>query len=238
MFLGFILAISKFYFSGQRSGLFGSEINFTGYLILIFIYVINSTDKIRFLDCVIWISFIFITGSRAFLILSILGISYYALRDRRMLTNFITLVFVMFYVSFDSLINTLDTIPFFRPTGYIDDFSRLYQLYDSSSITRFNIVEDYIIHFKNDIINFLLGNSKTQLESNLMESHNSFFQKTFEYGLLSTVLVVNLMRIKLENWIFNVLFIYGFFLHNLFSLPVLIFILIYGKKSNDYYTNI
>ena len=139
------------------------------------------------LDCLIWISFIFLTESRAFLIMSIVSIFLYYLRNRKMMLNSITIFFILCFVFFESLIESLSFVPIFKQTGYIDDFSRLYQFYDSSSITRYDIIKDYIIHFKNDSINFLFGNSKSQLENNLMESHNSLFQKIYEHGLGSCV---------------------------------------------------
>ena len=129
-------------------------------------------------------------------------------------------------------------MPIFKQTGYIDDFSRLYQFYDSSSITRYDIIKDYIIHFKNDSINFLFGNSKSQLENNLMESHNSLFQKIYEHGLISTVILIYVMRTRMETLTFSLIIIYGFFLHNLFSIPLLIFILLYEKKINNNYSNL
>jgi hypothetical protein len=238
MFLGFILAMSSFYFQGQRLGLFGSEINFTGFMILIYIHIIKSNDKLKLLDYIIWISFIFITGSRAFLFMSITSIFYYYYSKRKTLLNFVTIFFIVFFIFFESFIGSLTYLPIFKQTGYIDDYSRLYQLYDSSSITRFNIINDYVIHFKNNLINFFFGNSKSQLENNLMESHNSFFQKIYEYGLISTIFLIYIMRKKMEVWIFSLIIIYGFFLHNLFSIPLLIFILLYEKKNNNNYSNL
>jgi hypothetical protein len=238
MFLGFILALSSFYFQGQRLGLFGSEINFTGFVILIFIYIIKTTDKLKLLDYIIWISFIFLTGSRAFLFMSITSIFFYYLRNRKTILNFLTIFFIVSFVFFESFVGLLSFVPLFKQTGYIDDYSRLYQLYDSSSVTRFNIINDYIIHFKNNSISFLFGNSKSQLENNLMESHNSLFQKIYEYGLISTILVIYAMRKKMEIWTFSLIIFYGFFLHNLFSIPLLIFILLYEKKNNNNCSNL
>ena len=238
MFLGFILALSNYYLQGEKQGLFGVELNFTGFIILIYIYIIKTKDKLKLLDCVIWISFIFLTESRAFLIMSIVSIFFYYLRNRKMILNFITIFSVVSFIFFESFIESLSFVPLFKQTGYIDDFSRLYQFYDSSTITRYDIIKDYIIHFKNDSINFLFGNSKSQLENNLMESHNSIFQKIYEHGLISTIFVIYCMIKKMKTLTFSFFIIYGFFLHNLFSIPLLIFILLYEKKNNNHCSNI
>lgn len=238
MFLGSIFSVSTYYFQGQISGLFGVEINFTGFIILVYIYIIKTIDKLKLIDCIIWISFIFFTQSRAFLIMSIISVFFYYLRNRKMILNFITIFFILCFVFFESFVELLSFVPLFKPTGYINDFTRLYQLYDSSSITRYEIVNDYIIHFKNDTINFLFGNSKSQLENNLMESHNSLFQKIYEHGLISTIILIYAMRKRMETLTFSLIIIYGFFLHNLFSIPLLIFILLYEKKINNNCSNL
>ena len=238
MFLGFLLALSTYYFQGQKSGLFGVEINFTGFIILIYIYIIKTIDKLKLIDYIIWISFIFFTQSRAFLIMSIISIFFYYLRNRKMTLNFITIFFIVCFVFFESIIESLSSVPLFKQTGYINDYTRLYQLYDSSSITRYEIINDYISHFKNDSINFLFGNSKSQLENNLMESHNSLFQKIYEHGLISTIFLIYCMRKKMETLTFSLIIIYGFFLHNLFSIPLLIFISLYEKKNNNNCSNL
>ena len=119
--------------------------------------------------------------------MSIISIFFYYLRNRKMILDFITIFFIVCFVFFESIFESLSFVPLFKQTGYVNDFTRLYQLYDSSSITRYDIVNNYIIHFKNDSINFLFGNSKSQLENNLMESHNSLFQKIYEHGLISTI---------------------------------------------------
>jgi hypothetical protein len=238
LFLGFVLALSTYYFQGQKSGLFGVEINFTGFVILIYLYIIKTIDKLKLIDYIIWISFIFFTQSRAFLIMSIISIFFYYLRNRKMILNFITIFFIVCFVFFESIVESLSFVPFFKQTGYVNDFSRLYQLYDSSSITRYEIVNNYIIHFKNDSINFLFGNSNSQLENNLMESHNSLFQKIYEHGLISTIILIYCMRKKMETLTFSLIIIYGFFLHNLFSIPLLIFISLYEKKNNNNCSNL
>lgn len=238
MFLGFILALSNYYIQGEKQGLFGVELNFTGFIILVYIYIIKTRDKLKLFDCIIWISFIFLTESRAFLIMSIFSIFLYYLRNRKMILNSIMIFFILFFVFFEYFIESLSFVPIFKQTGYIDDFSRLYQFYDSSSITRYEIIKDYIIHFKNDSINFLFGNSKSQLENNLMESHNSLFQKIYEHGLISTIILIYVMRKRMETLTFSLIIIYGFFLHNLFSIPLLIFILLYEKTINNNCSNL
>tara|TARA_B110000967_G_C18874703_1_gene557617 strand:+ start:1067 stop:2083 length:1017 start_codon:yes stop_codon:yes gene_type:complete len=238
MFLGFILALSNYYLQGEKQGLFGVELNFTGFIILIYIYIIKTNNKLKLLDYVIWISFIFLTESRAFLIMSIVSVFLYYLRNRKIILNFITIFSVVSFIFFESFIELLSFIPLFKQTGYIDDFTRLYQFYDSSAITRYDIIKDYIINFKSNSINFLFGNSKSQLENNLMESHNSLFQKIYEHGLISTIFLIYCMRKKMETLTFSLIIIYGFFLHNLFSIPLLIFISLYEKKNNNNCSNL
>ena len=235
---GFGLALFKFLLLNERLGLFWSEINFSGYLILIFIYIIFSLDRLRYLDVLIWLSFIIITGSRAFLIMSILSIIFYNARNSKFFIAGILSLMIISFVLFDFMIEKISYLPLFRPTGYVDDYSRLYQLYDSSSIERFRIVADYYRYFQLNWFDFLFGSYISQKEAGLMESHNSFLQRIFEYGVLSTIMIVYVMLKRLDFWLFSLIIIYGFFLHNLYSLPILICLLAYGKRSNCYSTNL
>lgn len=237
LFVGFLYA-SHVYLQGKKTGLFGVELNFTGYIILVYLFVIKSLGRLKIIDFVIWISFIFFTESRAFLIMSIIACVLYTLRNRVIALNFILILFVGIFFYFEGLVEYLDYFLLFKQTGYVDDYTRLYQFYDSSSIARYDIGKEYLGHFKSDVASFLLGNKYSVGGKFLMEAHNSIFQKIYDYGVVATAILIYIIRRRLEPWLFTFLIIYSFFLHNLLSIPLLIFISLYGQKFDHYSSDV
>lgn len=238
LLIGFMISCIKYLVFQERIGLFNSEINFSGYLILLLLIIFKINKKLTLVDLIICFGFIFMTGSRGFLVMSLLAVLLFNIRHYE---NLIVLSLVSLgvgFVYFENIMLELSDIEVFSQTGYIEDYSRLFKLYDSSSIARLGIVQDYIDHFQSDIWRLLFGNYFSQVQNGLMESHNSLFQRTYEYGLLPSVFVISLMWRRLDAWIFAVVFIYGFFLHNLFSLPLILFVSNYAKEINSTDSNL
>jgi hypothetical protein len=233
MIFGTLVSLFNYLGGEGRIGLFGSEINFTGYTTIILFIVINKLDRLRLYDFLIIITLIILTGSRAFIIMTLVTYALYMLRKR---TNFITVLVMCAYISFFSaqfILAYSDEIPFLQKTGYINDLSRLYQFNDSSTHERLRIIQMYVEAFYSEPVGLLFGYNP-DLNTNInMESHNSIIQKIFEYGLIHTVILLGLLYRKLPRHIFGVITIYGLFLHNLFSLPLLIFMKIYMNEKEN-----
>jgi hypothetical protein len=236
--IGAVVGLIVWYFKSHKTGLYGVEVNFTGFIILVYLYIIISVGSLKVIDLSFWVSFIFITESRSYLIMSVLFVFLYFIRRKRLFLYVVLSISIvsLFYV--ETLLDYLSFIVFFQQTGHIDDVSRLYQFYDSSTVSRIDIFKDYIGHFKNDIVGLLFGNSKTIFENNFMEPHNSLIQKVYDYGLISSLFLIYLMKRNIEFWFFTFLIIYSLFLHNLLSIPLLIFISLYGKETINSSPNI
>lgn len=231
LYLGTIMALWSYINDSGRVGLFGSEINFTGYTTLLLLIVIGEIQKTKRLDFIVTITLILITGSRAFLIMFFI---YFLLKHIKNRTYFLLIILTLSYVLYFSaqfILIYSESIPFLKESGYINDYSRLYQLNDSSTRERIRILSLYFNEFHNSTFNLFFGFSKENTSVMIdMEPHNSLIQKTYEYGLLHALAVLISMFRKIPLYIFVFICIYGLFLHNLFSIPVIIFITYFSKN--------
>ena len=233
LIIGTIISLFNYIIGDGRIGLFGSEVNFTGYTAIILFTIIHKLDKFRFYDIIVLLILIIITGSRAFFIMSIIAYFLFKIRKKRNIILVITIGSYLIYFSAQYILAFPNELPFLQKTGYINDFSRLYQLNDSSTNERLRIIELYLSTFNNHPLNFLFGFNSNAISNITMEPHNSLIQKIYDYGVIHTIILLVLAYKKLPRHIFSIITLYGLFLHNLFSLPLLILMKLYTNEEKN-----
>jgi hypothetical protein len=232
LYVGSIIALTSFFIDGGRVGIYGGETNFTGFTILIFNLIILIQKKLNFLDVIFWFTMVPVTGSRAFLLMSILSIIFFLIKSKKIVIGLFLICFSYSFFSLEYIVDLFQALPIFQKSGYVNDISRFASIYDSSSIYRLQIFYEYIDYFNQNILDIFIGAKNSGLKDIFeMKPHNSFIQKVFEYGIILTSINIIYFFKTLPFWIFSIVFIYGFFLHNIFSVPLIIFVALYAKRS-------
>ena len=231
VFIGFVYFILTDY---SRVGLFGGEPNFSSFTALICLILLYESKKLNLIHLFFALTLLLITSSRTFLVMSLFTL--FIMKMKRIYIVITLILIFVFIINFALLLQYLENFQFFTASGYIEDYSRLLNFNDSSSLERINI-------FKENL-DLLLGNFKyllfgvpdyVNLEySYLLSSklpHNSFLQVTKDYGLIYLIIILYILIKKLPIKLSAIFLIYGFFLHNIFSLPLILFLSIFYEKK-------
>lgn len=215
----------------NRWGLWGGEPNFSGLAYLSYLVVYLSRGFSRAFGIylfVLFLSILICTVSRTLLVSSVLLTFFYYFRNRRFL---ITLAFLVvansvFFGSY--IISFIDDIAIFEKTGYSEGIGRLISINDYSSAYRLELQQIWYEEIFSSYQNFLFGMPASDflflVEVNEANVHNSFIQKTAEYGIVYTLLFIILSLRYLPLWIVYSFFTYSLFLHNVLSIPWVIII--------------
>ena len=209
----------------NRWGLYGGEPNFTGIVVLSYMLInlIKGVSKTKLVYLLILYGFVlYCTVSRTFFVCSILFTYYYLFKDKRFLITLTFLIFagVVFFGS--SVVSALDKYGLFAISGYSEGFERLISLNDYSSQHRLKLQDNWYSEIGSSLKNLMFGmpiSDYNFLVSTDLNVHNSFIQKTGEYGIIFVFLFIILTFKYLPLWFVYCLFSYSLFLHNILSIP-------------------
>ena len=231
VFIGFIYFFLNDY---NRVGLFGGEPNFSCFTALICLILLNEFKKVKWIHIFFALTLLLISSSRTFLIMSLFSILVLKINTKYLFL--IIILILLSIINFAFFFQFLENFQIFNPVGYIEDYNRLLNFNDSSSLERINI-------FKENL-DLLLSNFKylffgvpdyVNLEySYLLSSklpHNSFLQVSRDYGLVYLIIVLFILIKKLPIKLSAIFLLYGFFLHNIFSLPMILFLSNFYEKK-------
>jgi hypothetical protein len=203
-----------------RIALYGGETNFTGFYLLIFSLTLFSRGKVYAGYAVILLTAL-ITLSRTAAVVGVLIWLWRRFRGRfstaRMCTLFVT-CFILYYLA--SLYGA------FESTGYVFGPSRIYQLNDSSTGARINLIVTWFGFLVSDMTYFFVGYPPIQVDNLYQKAevvvHNSFILKSITCGAIYTLTLVVIAYRILALEVFIVLMAYCFMLHALLTIPLLI----------------
>ena len=234
-FIGTLVMVYIVFFSygygTVRLGLYGFEPNFSGLVYVSYLILHLSRGFNRAFGIYLFILFLLLlicTVSRTLFLSSMLLIFFYNFRNRRF---FITLAFIfiansVFFGSY--IISLIDQISIFQKTGYSSGFDRLISINDYSSAARLELQEIWYEKIVSSYQNFLFGMPASDfsflVEVNEAHVHNSFIQKTAEFGIVYLILFIILAIRYLPLWIVYSFFTYSLFLHNVLSIPWVVLI--------------
>ena len=217
--------------ANNRAKLIGYEYNFSG-LMIFYLYLLSGIKKYRY----IFTFFGILTGSRGFFISML--IREFLLLTRSKLTKFLYIImyFIIILTIFISFgyVSTLDT----NISGYQDNYMRLFQLIDTSTLVRV-LTDTYLIQYIPDYI-FQGIDSQLLVDNtlgNFIFPHNTLLQMSLMYGLIPTiiyfvVIIYSFSKNRLLRSSMLTLFIYCFTLHSVIQ-PLYIVLLHYYLKQPD-----
>lgn len=230
IFFGIIFMLFSVYSSlgtesSARWGLYGGEPNFTGFVVLSYIMIYLSRGfSIKF---GIYLSILFLlvlisTVSRTFLVCSVLLYFFYFFRNKTFLISvvFIGIAISVFLGAY--ILPFVSKIPILEASSYTEDLTRLININDSSSRRRLNIQETWYFAMFESNKSFIFGMPISEynfLNETGQIVHNSFVQKTAEYGIIYVIFFIVLSFKYLPLWITYSLFSYALFLHAILSIP-------------------
>ena len=235
--LGSIFAFLIYIDSGHRVGLFGGEANFTGFTLICFFCLALAAEKFRFLCLMLILLNLYLGGSRTLLMMFIMAGSCYYFRYSKGILISATLALFLLIFNGGSVLDYLLETGFLESSGYVDDFSRLLIIADSSTNQRLSISQAWMNGWTSSLQSFFLGlyHYDTYLNMIGYQAHSSFIQKGAQFGAIYVGLFVFFTYKYLPLWVASVVLTYGFFLHNLWSVPVIAFLAyILGGRRNQY----
>ena len=240
IYIGVGLLVSLLFYNGNqgRVGLFGGEPNFGGFLILLMFAISLHVGRYRFISLAILFAGILITGSRALALVSILTLLLWVLRGHRKLSVALVSLFVLMYAFAGHVLDYYVGMQIFSQSGYSAGIDRLANFNDSSTMERLLLNELWIDAIDSNAKNVIFGLSFSEhqrlLESSIgLNPHNSFIQKTAEFGLVYTIFLLIFAYKFLPLSFFLVFVVYSMFLHNILSVPWIIAVSIYIGIYND-----
>lgn len=223
-------------FTETRVGLYGGEPNFSSYIIGLYI-IVNLVEKRWTNIFAVMLISLYITGSRMLLV----GIFYtlFSYKNSKrpiVLIGFAFAVFLLMLFA-NSFLELLDDSGLMVGTGYIESIDRLYNLNDPSTLERLYVANGYYDYFITHPLSVLFGINGNEFESLVNHQigrlpHNSYLERIAIYGLPMLMAVVILFIFMLPFWVVACILFYGFFLHSLFSIPLMLLLRIYIDKVN------
>uniref|UniRef100_UPI004047F508 hypothetical protein n=1 Tax=Flavobacterium sp. TaxID=239 RepID=UPI004047F508 len=203
-----------------RIALYGGETNFTGFYLLIFSLVLFSRGKFYAGYSVIFFTAL-ITLSRTAAVTGLIIWLWRQFGVRFDIVRACLLIVVCFI-----LYNLANLYGVFEPTGYVFGPSRIYQLNDSSSGGRLDLMVSWFGFLVSDMTYFFVGYPPILIDNFHQQSemvvHNSFILKSITCGAIYTFTLVIIAYRILALEVFVVLMAYCFMLHGLISIPLII----------------
>ena len=207
-----------------RIALYGGETNFTGFYLLIFSLALFSRGKVYAGDSVIFFTAL-ITLSRT---AAVTGLIIWLWRqfggrfgNRFGIVRACLLIVVCFI-----LYKLANLYGVFESTGYVFGPSRIYQLNDSSSGARIDLMFTWFGFLVSDMTYFFVGYPQISIDNLYQQSgmvvHNSFILKSITCGAIYTFTLVIIAYRILALEVFAVLMAYCFMLHGLLTIPLII----------------
>jgi hypothetical protein len=229
IFIGTIIMLYVVYNSGSnitsRYGLYGGEPNFTGFVFLSYLLIYLQRGFSKAFGIYLFILFISIlvsTVSRTFLLSSVLLGFFYFFRNKNFLITFTFILFASAVFFGSNIMSFIEQMQIFESSGYSEDLSRLLSISDSSSQLRLELQDiwyaEVITSYKNIFYGMPLSEYNFLNDSELIV-HNSFIQKTAEYGIVYIIFFIILSFKYLPLWITYSFFTYALFLHAILSIP-------------------
>jgi len=224
--LGIIVSLITKVKLDLRYGLFAGEPNFGGQK-LIFLFIIYRIVKrtLTGYDFVFLftssILFLYLSTSRTFLLMALLSILFYKVRGSKMTLILLVLLSYFVFLNLNLLFTMSNSVGIIRSSGYLDDYSRLLYLSDPSSIERLGILDEYLNYITNNIPELFFGFTFKEFQFN---SHNSYVQIIQRNGIIFLLVQMFWMLTQKDLWKYVILLFYGLFLHNVLSIPYIIFL--------------
>jgi hypothetical protein len=224
---GLIVGLILNIITGNRVGLFGGEPNFQGFILILFFCILLANGYSRAIIFSYSIIYTYISGSRTFILCFLLMLFLYHFRNnKKLLIYFSILVFsslILVNYLFDFFVNA-DLVAI---AGYNEGFDRIFNLFDSSSLERITLNVSWFSNLTDEIFKFLFGVSSSEYNKLIsftigLEPHNSFLQKTANFGFIYLLFIIYVLVRILPLWIVLVLLFYSFFLHNVLSISFLV----------------
>lgn len=203
-----------------RIALYGGETNFTGFYLLTFSLLLFSRGKISAGYCVIVFT-AFITLSRTAAVMGLILWLWRQLGGKFDAVRACLIILVCFI-----LYNLANLYGVFESTGYVFGPSRIYQLNDSSSAARIDLMMTWFGFLTSDMTYFFVGYPPDPIDNLYRQSggvvHNSFILKSITCGAIYTLALVIIAYRVLPVEVFAILMAYCFMLHGLLTIPLII----------------
>lgn len=221
--IGFALNI----ITGNRVGLFGGEPNFQGFILILFFCILLANGYSRAIVYSYALIYTYISGSRTFILCFLLMLLLYHFRNNKKFLLYLSILV------FSSLILAIYFFDFFingdivSIAGYNEGFDRVFNLFDASSLERVTLNVSWFSNLTDEILKFLFGVSSSEYHKLIsftigLEPHNSFLQKTANFGFVYLLFLIYVLLRILPLWIVLILLFYSFFLHNVLSISFLV----------------
>ena len=220
----------------ERVGFFNSEINFSSFYVLLFFMFCRENKYLRNWSLLFVFFNLIISGSRTFLFLFLIYILLSYLIDKlpKFLLHLFLLVSVILITNLEYLLDLILLIFDQEKSGYVSDYKRLLVFYDSSSQVRIDVNNSWLTKWFENLKSFFWGvsNYSTELKYIGYNPHNSFIQKGAEFGSVYIFLVYYFVLSKVRLNVGITFLIYGLFLHNLYSVPIMYMLYIFFPKRS------
>lgn len=225
--------------SSTRWGLYGGEPNFSGFIFLSYIMIYLSRGFSTKFGIYLFILFILVlisTVSRTFFLSSILLYFFYYFKNNKLLITiaFVGIAISVFFGTY--VLPIISKIPILEQSGYTENVIRLISLNDSSTQTRLSIQETWYFAMFESYKSFLFGMPLSEynfLNETQQVVHNSFVQKTAEYGIIYVIFFMAVAFKYLPLWITYSFFSYALFLHAILSVPWVVAISLLTAASKN-----
>lgn len=221
--VGTVSAMLIYSVAAGRVGLFGGEVNFSGFALVCVFCLALAAKRFRLLCLTLILLNLYLGGSRTLLLMTLISGAYYYFRYSKVMLIFLSSVLFLLIINGVAFLDYLLEIDAIESSGYVTDYSRLLVLADSSTDKRLLISQLWINTWTSSLQVFLLGvpNYYIYLDVVGYHPHNSVIQKGVQFGAIYLGLFVWFAYRYVPLWLASVILIYGFFLHNLWSVPVI-----------------
>jgi hypothetical protein len=203
-----------------RVSLYGGETNFTGLYLIIFALAL-FVRKMTLAGYIIIGLTVVLTLSRTAAVVGFIICLWKVYGGRFTFFSLISFILLCFILIFLAI-----SLGVFDQTGYVFGLSRIYQLNDSSTGTRIDLMVTWFQYLKSDQFYLWIGYPSESIEYFFSQTpkvvHNSFIFKSITSGVIYTTITIIIAYRILALEVFFVLMAYSFLLHGLLSIPLLI----------------
>ena len=237
IFVGVIISVVSTFKTGERIGVLGNEINFSGYIVFLF-WLIALERRWNFWFCVLLVfGCLVATKSRALLLNFGISVPLYLARRKPIILVAIIVVVFSLAIYNETIFSRLSHFDMFKSGGYTTELDRLMKFNDSSYVDRndLNHVWLEILKDRVDVILFGMDSAEYEMLSTSIIGnvpHSDYIDKTVRGGVLYLVVCIVFMFVTVPMWIGVSILCYAFLLHATISIPWVICIAFSLERVN------
>lgn len=219
IYAGLIAAAAIKIYVGGRVGLFGGEPNFSTVPIWLYSLILLRRKYFKTIFILVCIG-AWLTTSKIYVFTMAMTAGLFYFRKSKTAVAMLAIVIcsVVYVVTFlDIAESTLVTA---LSSGYTEDISRIFYVFDSSFAERRGLVWGWMEGLSNEPT-LIVGVFEPLQVEGLIVVHNSFLQQAASRGIYLVIILLFLAFRDLPMWLLPPYLFMSFFLHNVLSVAVL-----------------